>query len=133
VSQDPPHEVDDIGEDVTETIDPIDPIASGTSGTSGANGANGTEHAPPPPPPPSGAGVYLQRDFDTNVAMVNDILAVSAVEAEGQAPTEADLDADEGDSTAGDEPVTTTSVGGAPISPDLFPSARAKKRTRRSK
>jgi hypothetical protein len=82
--------------------------------------------------------MYLQRDFDTNVAMVNDILAVGAVETEEQAQTYSDLDAvggdpAEGDPADGDERVTTTSVSNAPISPDLFPSARAKKRTRRSK
>src|ERR1700728_4747089 len=104
MSQDPPNEVDDIGEDVTESFDPIE------------SGTGGTEHAPPPPPPPpSGAGVYLQRGFDTNVAMVNDILAVSAVEPEEQATTDSDVDAVEGDPTAGDEPATTTSVGNAPI------------------
>jgi hypothetical protein len=113
VSQDLPPKVDHVGEGLTEDIDPI---------------GSTMEDVPPPPPPPNGPGMHLQRDFDTNAAMVNDILAVSATELPEEPQTGSTVDEAEGD-----QPVTTTSGTVAPISPDFFPSARAKKRIRRSK
>ena len=43
--------------------------------------------------PPTGPGMHLQRDFDTNAAMVNDILAVSATKPPEEAQTASNVDA----------------------------------------
>lgn len=118
MSQDLPPKVDHVGEGLTEDIDPIGSTMEG---------------APPPPPPPNGPGMHLQRDFDTNAAMVKDILAVSATELPEEEQTASTIDAAGVDKREGDQPVSTTSEAKAPISPDFFPSARSKKRIRRSK
>jgi hypothetical protein len=118
MNQDPPPKLDPAGEGPTEKIDPI----GSTIG-----------EEPPPPPPPTGPGTHLQRDFDTNAAMVKDILAVSATDLPEEEQTASTVDAGGDDKREVDQPVSAMSGVETPISPDFFPSTRPKKRMRRSK
>jgi hypothetical protein len=77
--------------------------------------------------------MHLQRDFHADAVMVNDILAVSATELPEDGQTASTVDATEVDKSGEDQPQSTMSGAQAPISPDFFPSPKAKKRTWRSK